>query len=46
MKKMVGWVDNWIFLGKNNLSGPFVYVWIKLHLPLVCPVEDVIKISI
>ena len=31
-----GWVDNCTFLlGKDNLNGLFVYVRIKLHLPLV-----------
>ena len=42
-----GWIDNCTFLlGKDNLNGLFVYVWIKLHLPPVCSVRDDIKISI
>ena len=42
--KKDGWADNCTFLlGKDNLNGMFVYVRIKQHLPLVCPVRDETK---
>ena len=43
----LGWVDNCIFfVGKGNLSGLFVFVRIKLHLPLVGPSRNDFKTSI
>ena len=42
-----GQMDNCILsLGKDNLHGLFVYVRIKLHLPLVGPISYDIKINL